>query len=265
MMTLKMTKFLKYVSDLHLESKSLHHPLLQPLFRPSSFHLALIGDIGNPFHHNLEEFLRRVADNHEKIFYVPGNHEYWNIDSQIYTISDTRHHLDRLCTKFSNVVLLDNSTFTIDGVKIIGSTLWSHVSKDIPYIENTIQNYQKIYKSPFKRLTVQDTNTFNKDAFTFIQKEIHDAPCVVLTHYPPLMCNSLANEYTSDPKFYGDKTYNVYHNDLKHLIRRPIKAWLYGHTHYNSSFYIDGVWVSANQMGYKGCKKFSAESKICLD
>ena len=65
-------------------------------------------------------------------------------------------------------------------------------------------------------------------------------------------------------KFFGTKTYEAYHNDLRYLVKKPIRAWLYGHTHYSSTFYIDDVMISTNQLGYNDSVNFDSGKYIDL-
>jgi len=71
------SRILRYASDLHLELKpSILHPKLIAYWKFKTYpsveqSLALLGDIGNPYHHNLNLFLQKVSKKYHKIFYVP--------------------------------------------------------------------------------------------------------------------------------------------------------------------------------------------------
>jgi len=271
-MYLNNKNMLKYVSDLHLEYKSLNHPQISFLWNNKSTniqnrnqYLALIGDIGNPFKDDFLEFFKRCSLNYDKIMYVPGNHEYWNLDNNMRTYSGVNDKLQNICGKFSNVILLDNDIYDLDGIKIIGSTLWSRTSDDNKDYEKLVKNYYKMYNDNFLAITIDDTNKWNDTAIKFIEREIETSqPCILLTHYAPIFCDPIKNQYTSDPKFFGTKTYEAYHNDLRYLVKKPIRAWLYGHTHYSSTFYIDDVMISTNQLGYNDSVNFDSGKYIDL-
>ena len=120
---------LRYASDFHLEFHSLQHPKLIPYWefqknKNCNYHLALLGDIGNPLQKNLHLFFEKISPKYQKIYYVPGNHEYYNLDQQIIRPKEEFDlQLINLCKKFSNIILMNNKIDYIDDTKIIGSTL----------------------------------------------------------------------------------------------------------------------------------------------
>lgn len=261
----KPVHILRYVSDLHLElRKTIYHPKLLPLwdFQPSSkdkYYLALLGDIGNPYHDNLRLFFQQISSKYEKIFYIPGNHEYYNyhvIPERCKTEFDVK--LDEICREFNNIILMNNKTYYIDNIKIIGSTLWTNVPKEnAAYITNAIRDYSAIklkknVDGELESISTEDTNRWNKEAVDYIENEISNTtdPCIVLTHHAPLFSNVDLNHHTADPIYLNGKNNYAFHNNLTSLISKPVVAWLYGHTHYASSFLFNGVEIATNQLGY---------------
>lgn len=75
-----MTTKLQYVSDIHLEThnNNTSTELFKTILKPSAPYLALCGDIGYPGAPLYESFLKYCSDNFEHVFYVAGNHEYYN-------------------------------------------------------------------------------------------------------------------------------------------------------------------------------------------
>lgn len=262
-------KILRYASDLHLE----FNPAIERIkslwdFRQDpgdEYYLALLGDIGRPHHPALHNFLDNVAPKYKQIFYVPGNHEYYNGRGTKLTHTSILHELDTLCSSYNNITLLNNSTATLGPLKIIGTTLWSHIpSESKSQLESAINDYRLIYKKEHfdadpTPITADDTNQWNADAIAFLQSEIAflqseiaQQPSIVLSHHAPLFSNARAGHYTADPKYLDGKNNYAFHNNLAHLIKPPIVAWLYGHTHYTSKFAHNGVTVATNQLGYEG-------------
>lgn len=256
---MKPLSILRYVSDLHLEyRKSVDHEKLIPLWNSDKdpgdkYYLALLGDICNPFHDNLEKFLELVSPKYDQIFYIPGNHEYYNLAKSDFVEKwQFLEKLESVCQKFSNIILLDNKTFELEGIKIIGSTLWSHVSdQNKRYIESAINDYFLIYENEMP-IIVEQTNLWNKECVEFIEKEIANAdkPCIVLTHHAPLFSNNITEQYTADPKYLDGKNNEAFHNNMSHILQYPVVAWLYGHTHYAGKFEYNGVVIGTNQLGY---------------
>lgn len=64
---------LQYISDIHLERKPAY-----PRIPIVSNNIALLGDIGNPFTDMYFEFMKYVSDRADRVFLVPGNHEFWH-------------------------------------------------------------------------------------------------------------------------------------------------------------------------------------------
>lgn len=262
----KPLNILRYASDLHLEfHKDLAHPKLLSLWDfkkdfTNNTYLALTGDIGNPFHSNLVHFFEKINPVYKKIFYIPGNHEYYNLNyfSQK-SCDEVNLELKNICSKFDNIILMNNTTFDLNGIKIIGSTLWSNISnKNKEYISNVMNDYQLIKKYDFTNtklipITVEETNQWNVESIDFLKKELsnEDQPCIVLTHHAPLFSNLLNNELTANKKYYNGKNNEAFHNDLTFLIKKPILAWIYGHTHHVSKFIKNDVIVATNQLGYE--------------
>lgn len=259
----------RYVSDLHLERRdSIDHPKITPFWDfpkddDDIYYLALIGDIGNPYQNNLKLFFDKISPMYEKIFYVTGNHEYYNIDNCPKSKKTFDDAIIALVNTYSNIVLLNNDTYIMDDIKIIGSTLWSHVPEQVSkYIVESINDYRMIKKEEDGRLvniTTADTNRWNDKAIAFIQKEINesDYPCIVLTHYAPLFSNKHDDQYTANPLFLDSGFNCAFHNDLKDMLKCPVVAWFYGHTHYTNRFKYNNIIIGTNQLGYSHEEKDS--------
>ncbi|XWV26031.1 calcineurin-like phosphoesterase [Tupanvirus soda lake] len=261
----KFIKILRYASDLHLELRTtIKHPKLIPLWdfnvKPTDkYYLALLGDIGNPYQNNLKLFLEKVSPKYQKIFYVPGNHEYYNFRVEPNKSKEEfDQKLEELCNEFDNIIYMNNKTYDLDGIKIIGSTLWSNVPLDHrEYISRVLNDYHLIKKKSLENdtlenITIDDTNQWNTDNILFIEKEINNTngACIVMTHHAPLFSDDNDKKYTADPMYLNGKNNYAFHNNLLHLIKSPVCAWLYGHTHYASKFKKNGVTVATNQLGY---------------
>ncbi len=103
-----MTLKLQIVSDLHLSQAGLELP------RTGADVIVLAGDIARP-----RAAIQGARTLPAPVLYVPGNHEFYggSLDGTIAQLRD-------LCAG-SNVRLLHDEEVRIDGVRILGSTLWS--------------------------------------------------------------------------------------------------------------------------------------------
>ncbi|XWV24789.1 metallophosphoesterase-like protein [Tupanvirus deep ocean] len=261
----KFIKILRYASDLHLELRNtIKHPKLVPLWdfnsKPTDkYYLALLGDIGNPYQENLKLFLEKVSPKYQKIFYVPGNHEYYNFRVKPNKSKEEfDQKLEELCNQFDNIVYMNNKTYDLDGIKIIGSTLWSNVPPDHrEYISRALNDYHLIKKKSsendtLENITIDDTNQWNANDIMFIEKELNNTnnSCIIMTHHAPLFSDDSEKKYTADPIYLNSKNNYAFHNNLEHLLKPPVYAWLYGHTHYASKFKKNDVIIATNQLGY---------------
>jgi len=271
-----MKSILRFASDLHLEflTNISQNSVLKPIWKfdrkpNASYHLALLGDISNPYKNSLTEFLDLVSPKYNKIIYIPGNHEYYNLDpNRVNDMETVKGKLENICNRYPNVTLLDNKVIEIDGIRMIGTTLWSEISNTkLDYYSKAINDY-KLIQTDGKFLTPLDTNELNKNNISWLEKEIDSdtKPCIVLTHHAPLFNNPILNQFTSDPKYTLKENNQAFHNNLLRLLKSPVKAWLYGHTHYSSRFILNDVIVATNQLGYPTEKgiKFNASAEIDL-
>ena len=146
---------------------------------------------------------------------------------------------------------MNNRSDNISGFKIIGSTLWSHVSPEKEEeISKGINDYYLINKMD-KPITVSDTNRWNEECVKYIDGELKtDEPCIILTHHAPLFNDPATGALLAHPRYTYSKYNEAFHNDLRRILKKPVVAWIYGHTHYVSNFKQDGVIVATNQLGY---------------
>ena len=237
----RMIKNLHIISDIHLEfrkRKFTFHPTRNTV-------LCLLGDIC-PFIsvRYLEELLKDAKKNYKEVIYVPGNHEFYNVEG--YSYSTLLKTWEAKCKQL-NIHFLHNKTVTIETVngplRFIGTTLWSEKAN-----KNRMNDYKRIWLTSGRfRETINKTHTqtWHKDAIEFIQHEIRkdsETSSVVLTHHAPLL------EGTSDPKY--KKNHEGFATDLSHLFHPCMKIWAFGHTHFPCDFEHKGVRVVSNPVGY---------------
>lgn len=254
-------KILRYVSDLHLEfrydffgDRRLRSIWEFDIDPSDTYYLALLGDIGNPYDETLGKFISLVSKVYKNIFYVPGNHEYYNLTKEKKSYIDCKNKLSELSIKYPNLIIMDNNVFCIDGLKIIGSTLWSHISPENHFhISKNLNDYHLIYDENLEKISIETTNLWNRQALDFIKSQICDSdlPCIILTHHCPLLPNPMKDCWTASPRYLNGKYNQAFHNDLSYLMNYPIIVWLYGHTHWTSNFDFNSVKIATNQLGYK--------------
>ena len=268
--------YMRYASDLHLEMYGEHHDLdLLPINKlwnfnsnkTDTYYLALVGDIGNPFHLNLSRFFDKIANKYKHIFYIAGNHEYYSIEKIKNNINDHKKEISILCQKYQNIYFMDNDIITIDGINFIGSTLWTNIPQDkSEIVKKSMNDYRYIYNNDKTNITIENTNNWNAESINFIKKslELVDGPIVILTHHAPLFNNPQLNILCADQKYNTSDIIYAFHNDLDWILDESydIMLWIYGHTHYSNKFTHKNIIFATNQLGYQyentGYGEFSA-------
>lgn len=226
----------QFMSDLHDKYPTLNEP--------SAPILALLGDIGNPKSTAYRAFLLHVSALFEDVIVIAGNHEYYGN-----TLEETKTYIMDACKNAgTNVHFLDRTTITLHGIRFIGATLWSDITKSAA---ETISCFKRIYEdksipNAFQKLRQETYLEMHRKDLKFIEDEIATRPyepCVILTHYAPLMeCNGC---YNDSPQV------SAFATDLQHLYKNEnVKAHLFGHTHVNGNWTVNNVPILCNCKGY---------------
>lgn len=234
------------VSDLHIEFGVINR------VQRFANNLLLAGDIGYPETPAFKEYLQYCSQTFDKVFYVPGNHEYyqlWKKTGAFQTIDELNQVIDRVFGEIgSNLINLNNRSYDYDpNLKIVGTTLWSHIRQDAMKINDSYQ----IFKAPLENITFEDTNRMHSESVRFLEGEITKAKIdgkrlLVMTHHLP--------SYQLILEKYRDKKYAKmnchFYSDLDHLITSPVVAWCAGHSHGFNHQVINGVQTFVNAYGY---------------
>lgn len=242
------------ISDLHLEHGT---KFVLEKIEGVDF-LILAGDIGSYKSHL--PFIKDCASKY-KVLYVLGNHEFYG-----YTLKEVRDFWKSV--ELENFYFLDNSSVIIDGIKFIGSTLWTNFDNENPFV--IMDAYSKI--TDYKKIIASDNSDFIspydileefKESIDFIKKEIDitaDFKKVVITHHAPSV-ESVNEKYLQN--YHNLKNNYYYTSDLDNLILySDISLWIHGHMHTSSDYILGDTRVICNPHGYPKEQKSDFEIKI---
>lgn len=272
---------IQYISDIHLETRK-HSVQFKDILDPIAPYLVLAGDIGNPLTPNYEEFLKYCSDNFKLIFYVLGNHEFYNsyrvekllknrkfiTDKQFQDLSE-KLELDSVesrlrkirgvCSKYPNIRLLnqDSAPYKIPDSDyiVIGCTLWSKLKME-PY--NYLQ-FNDFFRICEDNNTLLHPNTYikwNESDKEYIKKtlislyeENTNYKIIMVTHHCPTYDILQAKYLDNDT----DNMNSFFANDDEELLKTPsIKLWICGHTHGCKKIIVNNTIIATNTYGYDG-------------
>lgn len=232
---------IRYLSDLHLDHSNLK---LEP---SDADVLVLAGDISSsPLF--VAEWLGKNVDKDLPVVYVPGNHEY---DHRDIAIQD--HNIISALRDLENVHFLNNKSIEINGVKFIGSTLWTGFDafpemgavSDLKSIsQKSVCDFQVIYKND-KPFCPDDAEELHKKSKSFIFGELsnpYEGKRVVVSHFPPsrVSLHKLYRGNILNPYFVSNAEDLVVKSDL----------WIHGHLHSSVNKSYGGVKILCNPRGY---------------
>ncbi len=194
--------------------------------------LVVAGDVSNHMKETLD-WLAKVANliHHDHILFVPGNHEYYNIDhiSAKKLIQEFKHE---------RITILDDTDIVIDDVAFFGSTLWTNFRKGDPMAiikccmrdewgETPILDFNKIRLNPHgESVTAQHMMEWNAMTEAYLEMflaEHEKRKRVVITHFLP-------TRQCIHRKYIMSELNPFYASDHDRFVERA-HVWIYGHSH----------------------------------
>ena len=190
--------------------------------------------------------VRWVKVNFEQpVLYVPGNHEYHDPGKTMAKIN--QEMLDE--AKDSHVHVLNRDSFEWNGVRFLGTTLWTDLlNKPFGGIECGVIDVDKRHilsdeGKPFPDAVAQALFEENKQ---WLQSELNKSyagKTVVITHHAP-------SGKSQHPQFEGSPYASCFISDVEELMGNGVDIWIHGHTHNNFDYYVKGTRVVCNPRGY---------------
>lgn len=232
---------IQYCSDLHLEFDHNDKFLRNKPLTINGDILILAGDIiplNDKFLSN--PFFRFVSDNYKKVFWIPGNHEFYHND-----ITEYSHSYNIKIS--ANIDIVNNLEITYENIRFVFSTLWSKISySNEKMIETSVSDFECISKKD-KKFKAADFNKLHIESLNFIKQSLEkkNSKTVVVTHHlPSSFCNSaLHNNSPINEAFCVDLS--------EYIDGCNANFWIYGHSHFNQKpIYLGKTVLLTNQLGY---------------
>lgn len=232
---------LQILSDLHLNVGGLDHP------RAVADLVVLAGDIARP-----KDAVAWACGFTQPVLYVPGNHEFYggSIDGTVAELRD-------LCAG-TNVTLLERDEIVFDGVRFIGTTLWTDfrlqgdgAARDdaMRLAQSLIRDFSRIRRvaaAPDPFSPADSAALFDAQAAWLEERlaQVHAGPTVVVTHHAP-------SPRSIHPRFAGSPVNPAFVSAASHLLDgRRAALWIHGHTHDSFDHVENGTRVLCNPRGY---------------
>ena len=259
---------MQIVSDLHIEYFQKYEDIPKDLIIPKAPILALVGDIGIAFTDKLKKFIHFQAQQFENVLYIAGNHEFFQDDhKQIKSVQEQLTWLKDMCNEKDNIHFLEQGALEINGVLILGTTLWSNIpDSSLITAECAMSDYFNFYTLDPKDMTTKikvkpfHTRVWHQYSVRWLKRELENAesnntPVVVLTHHTPFI------QGASDPIYNNSILTSCFSSDLNELLRyKHLQYWASGHTHFNFDTKIFGTHVISNQRGFTVKEKASYQN-----
>ncbi|GGB80752.1 hypothetical protein GCM10011352_03070 [Marinobacterium zhoushanense] len=234
---------LRILSDLHIE----HFPEGRALPEVAADAVILAGDI-----HTGTQGLGWAARHFPglPVLYVPGNHEYYG-----YSMPALRTEFQAEAKRLG-IHLLDNTSIVIDGVKFLGSTLWTDFAlyadtpdecAELTYAKalSVMPDFTIIEQPEGVVFSPKESQRLHSCAISWLEKELSvpfAGPKVVISHHAPLPA-------CIPPRYRGDLLSPAFASRLTHLMGNAA-LWVHGHVHEPVNLECCGTRIIANPGGY---------------
>jgi Icc-related predicted phosphoesterase len=231
---------IRIYSDLHLEFGRFDSPFTE---RGAEDLVVLAGDIDVGVA-GVQWAARTFP--HVPVIYVAGNHEFFGHDFS-YLVDECK-----AAATGTNVHVLERDSIDVGGIRVLGTTLWTDYRVAGEHRQQEAMEWAEVNLADSWQIR---TNGRPTKSDRFLLEHLHsvawldeqiavaDRPVIVVTHHAPTL-------RTTDPFYAGSISTAAFHSNTEHLLRKPVKLWIHGHTHYNVDLRVRGVRIVANQWGY---------------
>jgi hypothetical protein len=188
------------------------------------------------------------------VLFVPGNHEYDNLD-----LDEAHARLRSTCERLG-ITWLERETLVLGGVRFIGTTLWTDfdaLAVQQPDTARLIKQRHKAFRAADfylpkaaatrrgQPLLAEGWRELGLESQAWLRQALaqpFDGPTVVVTHFAPSL-------RSADPRYGLVPGTAGFCNSLDDLL--PLAdLWVHGHLHCPNDYTVEGCRVVANPLGY---------------
>jgi len=257
------------ISDLHL-LKTKPSEFGSKLRIPEADICVLAGDICDDLEAGLEWVAAIIAP-HMPVIFVPGNHDFFgrSLTGTVPEAQSIAAHCSGEAHGRHPIHVLDNQTLVLDGVRIIGSTLWTDFAILAPHnadadtvekyrnqalanMRGAMPEYQAVYVNEVfgniipKLMTPKDAYWLHLDSRRYLQEELSksfEGTTVVVTHHAPHpgSISSFHGRNNLTPGFVSDLT------DIIEGFKPDL--WLHGHVHESFDYHVGDTRIFCHPKG----------------
>jgi predicted phosphodiesterase len=232
---------LHVLSDLHLGVAGMAHPAT------AADVVVLAGDVARP-----REAVAWARGFAQPVLYVPGNHEFYggSLDGTLAEL--------RALAEGTNVHVLSDDELVVDGVRFLGTTLWTDFglfgpgerrAAAVAQAGERLRDFSRIRREAGGEalFTPEDSVGLFARHAQWLRAHLaapHAGPTVVVTHHAP-------SPRSIHPRFEGALLNACFVSEAEHLLGAD-KAilWIHGHTHDSFDYEVAGTRVVCNPRGY---------------
>ena len=223
---------IQLVSDLHLDfHKDDGDRLLGQILEAACDLLVVAGDLAEVDSPAWAKAIDKICRNTSRVVYVPGNHEYYHSSPQAASIK-----FQQAMQKYGNLSILDRGFVEIEGLTIVGATLWFDHSPDVDLFRDCLNDFK----------TIEGFEPWVYEECKIAQMLLRSYPAdIVVTHHLP--CNRSVHESRK-----ASRQNCFYVTPIMETMLVLPKLWLHGHNHHRCDYSIGDTRVICNPHGYPG-------------
>lgn len=234
------------ISDLHVDRGEYNAPFIK------SDLLIIAGDISSVSREEYIQFLQTIPHEQRTII-IMGNHEPLK-----YAHNMAETYIKDILVRFPHITLLENSSIIIDGIRFLGTTLWSDfmsagkehyqtnkemVEKSFKFPEDHIINHETSDKEPIRGCFSENKTKKAQKYLIEQMKTPFNGKTVVITHFPP-------SKESAETAYIGSSLSAYWVNHYEYLFDYAPEVWIHGHIHESKDYMTQkGTRVVCNPRG----------------